>query len=131
MAEILLVEDNSAIRFAYRILLENSGHTVTEAVDGNDAIAKLETRRFDMVITDLWMPGADGFTVIAQTKRGHPDTLVLAMTGVLIGPAANDPAVRAKNAGADAVIEKPMLGEGMLTSVNALIDRAKLIRPEP
>jgi hypothetical protein len=50
---------------------------------------------------------------------------VLAVTGGVLGTAAQDPARRATRAGADAVIEKPMLGEGMLSAVNALIGDAE------
>lgn len=123
MAEILVVEDNSAVRTAYRLLLKNAGYTVTEAVDGHDAIGKLGQGRFDVVVTDLWMPGADGFAVIAAAKKVQPPPLVLAVTGGALGAATNDPAVRATAAGADAVIEKPMLGEGMLSAVAALLGR--------
>jgi len=125
MAEILVVEDNSAVRLAYRLLLKTAGHSVTEAVNGDDAIAKLEQAPFDLVITDLWMPGTDGFQVIAEAKRHRPETPVLAVTGGVLGTAAQDPARRATRAGADAVIEKPMLGEGMLSAVNALIGDAE------
>ena len=124
MAEILVVEDNSAVRMAYRLLLKNAGHSVTEAVDGHDAIAKLGQGRFDVVVTDLWMPGADGFAVIAAAKRVSPPPLVLAVTGGALGTATNDPAVRASAAGADTVIEKPMLGDGMLSAVADLLGRA-------
>ena len=124
MAEILVVEDNSAVRMAYRLLLKAAGHGVTEAADGDEAIAKLGVGTFDLVITDLWMPGTDGFQVIAEAKRRSPQTPVLAVTGGAVGGASSrDPARRATEAGADAVIEKPMLGEGMLSAVNALIGR--------
>jgi CheY-like chemotaxis protein len=121
MAEILVVEDNSAVRMAYRLLLKTAGHSVTEAASGDDAIAKLARTSFDLIITDLWMPGIDGFQVIAEAKRQRPGTPVLAVTGGVLGTAPQDPARRATSAGADAVIEKPMLGEGMLSAVNALI----------
>ncbi len=121
MAEILVVEDNSAVRMAYRLLLKAAGHSVTEAANGDDAIAKLARGPFDLIITDLWMPGTDGFQVIAEAKRQYPSTPVLAVTGGAMGTTPQNPARRASAAGADAVIEKPMLGEGMLSMVNTLI----------
>jgi len=81
MAEILVVEDNAAVRMAYRLLLKAAGHGVSEAADGDEAIAKLGVGVFDLVITDLWMPGIDGFQVIAEAKRRSPQTPVLAVTG--------------------------------------------------
>lgn len=130
MAGILVVEDNSAVRMAYRLLLRNAGHVVTEAVDGLDAIAKLGRDRFDLIVTDLWMPGADGFAVIAEAKRVAPDTLVLAVTGGALSSNGTDPARRATAAGADAVIEKPMLGDGLLSAVADLLDGANATQPE-
>ncbi len=131
MADILVVEDNSAVRMAYRLLLKTAGHCVTEAVNGDDAIAKLERGPFDLIITDLWMPGTDGFQVIAEAKRQCPGTPVLAVTGGALGGMPQDPARRATVAGADAVIEKPMLGEGLLSAVNALIGGAAGRRVSP
>ena len=121
MADILVAEDNSAVRMAYRLLLKAVGHTVTEAVDGVDAIAKLGAGRFDLIVTDLWMPGVDGFGVIAEAKRRYPATPVLALTGGAIGTTAQDPAERARAAGADLVIEKPMLGDGLLAPIKQLL----------
>ncbi len=121
MADILVAEDNSAVRMAYRLLLKNVGHTVTEAVDGSDAVAKLTTGRFDLVVTDLWMPGIDGFGVIAEAKRLHPATPVLALTGGALSTGGQDPGERARAAGADLVIEKPMLGDGLLDPINRLL----------
>ena len=123
MAEILVVDDDPAIRLAYRALLANAGHAVSEAGNGQDAIARLGGRRFDLVITDLWMPGVDGFTVIATAKSLQPKAAVLAFSGGMLGHGTDDPATRAKAAGADAVIEKPMLGDGMLSTVNSLLAR--------
>lgn len=121
MAEILVAEDNSAVRMAYRLLLKNVGHTVTEAVDGSDAVAKLTTGRFDLIVTDLWMPGIDGFGVIAEAKRLYPATPVLALTGGALSTGGPDPGERARAAGADLVIEKPMLGDGLLDPINRLL----------
>lgn len=124
MADILVAEDNSAVRMAYRLLLKNAGHAVTEAVDGLDAIAKIGTARFDLIVTDLWMPGADGYAVIREAKRVAPDTRVLAVTGGAVTGTETDPAGRASAAGADAVIEKPMLGDGLLEAVAAVLGAA-------
>ena len=124
MAEILVAEDNSAVRMAYRMLLKNVGHSVTEAADGTEAIAKLAAGRFDLIITDLWMPGVDGFGVIAEAKRLHPATPVLALTGGALSTGAQDPAERARAAGADLAIEKPMLGDGLLAPINDLLRAA-------
>ncbi len=126
MVNILVVDDNSAVRMAYRLLLKNVGHTVTEAADGADAIAKLEAGGFDLVITDLWMPGIDGFGVIAESKRRYPETPVLALTGGAVGTTAKDPIKRARAAGADLVIEKPMLGEALLSPINSLLAKTVL-----
>ena len=121
MAEILVVDDNSAVRMAYRMLLTTAGHTVTEADGGAAAIAVLAQRGFDLVVTDLWMPEVDGFAVIAEVRRCRPELRVLAITGTVLGTGADDPTERARRLGANAVIEKPMLGEGLLETVAAML----------
>ena len=125
MADILVAEDNSAVRLAYRLLLKSVGHVVTEAVDGTDAVRKLEAGRFDLVVTDHWMPGVDGFGVIAAAKRLHPETPVLALTGGAVAIGGQDPAERARAAGADVAMEKPMLGDGLIEPINRLLAAGK------
>jgi two-component system chemotaxis response regulator CheY len=68
-ASILTVDDSASMRMAIRIALSGAGYSVTEAGDGADGLAKLQSGRFDMVVTDLNMPRMDGLTMIRELRR--------------------------------------------------------------
>jgi two-component system, chemotaxis family, chemotaxis protein CheY len=68
-AKILVVDDNAAIRQVFEIVLGRAGYDVTEAVDGVDALEKLEAGCFDLVITDLALPRVSGLQVIRWIKQ--------------------------------------------------------------
>jgi len=75
-AEILLVEDKDSLRQMLRLTLQNAGHTVDEARDGAEARRRLNDSRYNLVLTDLKMPGGDGFEVLSYLKE-HPEILVV------------------------------------------------------
>src|SRR6187455_123067 len=69
MEPLLLVEDKNELRAMLRKALERNGHSVDEATDGSAAIQKLRNRRYQMVLTDLKMPGASGLDVLRESKQ--------------------------------------------------------------
>lgn len=64
-----------------RELLEYAGHTVVTATDGFKALAAVETGNFDLVITDIIMPGKEGIEMIMELRRRHPLLKIIAMSG--------------------------------------------------
>ncbi|HXU60993.1 MAG TPA: response regulator, partial [Polyangia bacterium] len=82
--EVLVADDDAGVRAVLRSLLSRDGHTVTEAEDGQFAIEVLGERQsktpFDLVITDLRMPRADGFEVLARARERQPRTPVVILT---------------------------------------------------
>lgn len=66
---ILLVEDEALIRLATAEMLESLGHTVTEASNGDDAISALKKEKFDVLITDLSLPGIHGSVLVAEALK--------------------------------------------------------------
>jgi two-component system chemotaxis response regulator CheY len=69
---VLVVDDSSTVRKFVSVSLEMQGFSVTSACDGMDALEKLPTRQFDLVITDLNMPNMDGFEFI-RALRDNPE----------------------------------------------------------
>ncbi|MEA2102810.1 MAG: response regulator, partial [Thermodesulfobacteriota bacterium] len=69
--KIMSVDDSSSMRQIVCFTLKGAGYDVIEAVDGNDALAKLKNNTVDMVITDLYMPNKTGIELI-QTMRLDP-----------------------------------------------------------
>jgi two-component system, chemotaxis family, chemotaxis protein CheY len=69
MATILVVDDSKTIRTSLRRPLELAGHEVIEAEDGRDGLAKLETAKVDMILSDINMPEMDGLTMCKHIKE--------------------------------------------------------------
>jgi chemotaxis protein histidine kinase CheA len=68
-ARILVVEDSVGVRELERVILESAGYEVVTAVDGLDGIARLRTEPADLVLSDVEMPGMDGFTLTRTIRR--------------------------------------------------------------
>jgi CheY-like chemotaxis protein len=81
MASILVAEDDQAVRDFVSRALAYYGHSVTSVPDGSAALAALSERRFDLMLTDIVMPGLDGVALAAQASKQDPAMPVLMMTG--------------------------------------------------
>jgi two-component system cell cycle response regulator CpdR len=83
MARILLVDDEETVRSSLKRGLEIDGHAITTAVDGSDALDRLNEANgaFDLVLTDIRMPIMDGIALALAVKRDYPDLPILLMTG--------------------------------------------------
>jgi DNA-binding NtrC family response regulator len=84
LLEILLVDDDPNILSALSSSLVDSSHHVTSALGGQKALDALHQKAFDLVITDLNMPGVDGISVLRTAKGIDSNTKVIIMTGSLI-----------------------------------------------
>ncbi|MFZ2650391.1 MAG: response regulator [Burkholderiaceae bacterium] len=71
MHSILAVDDSASMRQMVSFTLKNAGYTVVEAVDGQDALEKANSRDFDLVLTDQNMPRMDGIS-LTKKLRDHP-----------------------------------------------------------
>lgn len=80
-ASVLIVDDEALIRRILSKTLKREGYSVTEAVDGLDALEKMKDVRFDFVISDIKMPNMDGLKLLKEIRSQYPDTYVLLITG--------------------------------------------------
>lgn len=110
---ILLVDDEMAIRSTYSLLLGENGYSVVTADCKENALAAFGSQAFDLVITDLVMSGGDGFSLIEEIKDTSPQTPVIAFTGKL----STSVGEYVRLVGADAVIEKSCTNELFIDSV--------------
>ena len=69
-SKILIVDDNEEIRNVLRILLQSEGYEVIEAIDGNEAISKIDSS-FDLCILDVMMPGMSGYQVCEEIRKDY------------------------------------------------------------
>lgn len=114
---VLLVEDALDQALLVRAMLGGGLYDVTHAQDGMHAVEIFQTGGFDVVITDLNLPGMDGFDVTRELKRRRPDIPVLAVTGYT-SPGYTDSAYRA---GVDAILRKPPDQKELLAQLRELL----------
>lgn len=100
---ILLIDDEAIALGNLSHVLQREGYQVTACKDGQSGLAALAATDFDLVLTDLKMPGVDGMDVLRAVREGHPDLPVIVITG----HATLDSAVAAMKAGAYHYIAKP------------------------
>jgi CheY-like chemotaxis protein len=81
MAHILVIEDDSAARRLLTQLLEDAGHTVSCAVDGEHGLTAYRAQPADLVITDIFMPNKEGLETARELKAEFPSVKIIAVTG--------------------------------------------------
>src|SRR5262249_9221092 len=113
---ILVIEDEAPIAdFIIRGLREE-GFTVEHAANGEDAWPALQTRSWDVVLLDWWLPGPDGLALLRRYRQGGGETPVLFLTA---RDAVSD-RVRGLDSGADDYLCKPFAFSELLARVRAL-----------
>lgn len=119
---VLVVEDDDALRSAAARILESAGYQVSQARDGNEALARLSDpgRPFALIVTDVVMPGCSGYAVKAHARKHMPDAAVVLTSGYLDGRAGPD-------AGEDGApfLWKPYTPSGLLRAVHRALTRAR------
>lgn len=81
MARILLAEDDHSLRGFLTRALERGGHEVVDCENGDDAIDALQFGPYDLLLTDIVMPGADGIEVARVAAQRQPDIRIMFITG--------------------------------------------------
>lgn len=115
---ILVVDDDDAVRDSLQDLFTSLDYEVATAKNGTDALDQLARRRADVVLTDIYMEGTDGFELISALRKKHRETLVAAMSG---GHSGYDPLTFARRLGADAVIDKPFRTPQLVETLDRLM----------
>ncbi len=116
MGKILLCDDEESLCRSLGRILRSGGHEVVSA-DGPQGAAHIREDRFDLIITDIRMPGVDGFQIIATARQYAPQTPVIAMSGNAEIPDA----VKAMHAGARDFLIKPFDTKALEEAVAAVL----------
>ena len=123
-ARILIVDDERSLREFLEIFLRKEGYTVTTAAGGQPAVDFVAGgREFDLVLTDLMMPGVDGLSVLDAVKDSFPDTQVLMMTAY----ATADTAIEAMKKGAFDYIQKPFKVDEIQVIIEKALGQRRLV----
>ncbi len=117
MTDILVVEDRDSLRRMLATALASEGHEVVAVATGEEAVAKLG-EGFDLVLTDLKLPGIDGLEVLRASRRQAPPPPVIVLTGY--GTVAT--AVEAMKLGALDFLEKPVDIEELFRRVTSVVE---------
>jgi CheY-like chemotaxis protein len=104
---VLVADDSAANRLTLKLELIDRGFAVEEAADGSHAIGKLGSRKYAAVVTDVWMPGADGIQVVQAIRKVDADIPVFVITGGGPGLSIASAAALAQVWGARKVYVKP------------------------
>ncbi|MFY2557043.1 sigma-54-dependent transcriptional regulator [Corallococcus terminator] len=118
---VLLVDDDPAVAKVLGALLSQAGLTTHAARDGKEALAMLERKPVDVVVSDVRMPGMDGMQLLTEVARGWPDVPVILLTAHGTVPLA----VEAMKAGAADFVLKPFDREEILFTIRKALLRAQ------
>src|SRR5260370_16282992 len=82
VARVLLADDDDAVRNMLQVTLERDGFEVVAVASVSEALSRIATESFDVLLSDLHMPQAgDGFTVVSAMRHTHPDAVPLVFSG--------------------------------------------------
>ncbi len=116
---ILIIDDEKAVRDLLSDILAAEGHRTETAADGDEGLRLFSSRGFDMVFTDLGMPGMSGWQVAEQIKKIDSDTPVVLITGWETDPAHRDH----KNGVVDQVVQKPFQINHVMRTLDTVVKR--------
>ena len=119
---LLLVDDEAPLREAIAERLGDHGFVVEQAASGEDALARLSEFAFDVIITDLRLPGVDGRAVLDAALERYPDIIAIIITG--FGTVKD--AVNAIKQGAADFVTKPFQFDALLHVLNSALEQRRL-----
>jgi len=121
---LLLVEDDDAIAVALRLHLEDAGYHLHREANGQHAMAAIDRKRWDLVLLDLMLPGADGWEVCRHLRARHADVPVI----MLSARSAEAHRVLGLELGADDYVAKPFSMLELVARIRALLRRMEQMR---
>ena len=119
---ILIIDDEAAIRESLETLLDLEGYTVRSAENGQEGLARIAERPFDLVLLDFALPDVNGIELLHEIRERDPQLSVIMITA--FGTVEN--AVKAMQGGAVNFIQKPWDNEKLLADVRAVVARRRV-----
>ncbi len=117
--EILLVDDERSVRHAFKVVLEEAGYIVREAISGVDAVRAVSESTPDLVLLDVMMPGLDGRMVCGQIRKIRPSLPIVFLTAL----DHTEHELAGFEAGADDYISKSVPKEVLLARILSVLRR--------
>ena len=122
--KLLIVDDDQDMLAVLEELFLQEGYHVETCPNGKEAISRCQAATFDIVVTDIIMPGASGLDVLQEVKKIRPETLVILITGF----ASLETAIKAIREGAYDYITKPFKVEQLKIAVRNAAEKVSLSR---
>jgi CheY-like chemotaxis protein len=116
VASILIVDDDETDRVGLAAILQQAGHTVLTAADGDEALETFLAQRIHLIVTDMVMPGRDGLGLISALREVDPRAEIIAISGKSRGQLE-----ASKVFGARKVLEKPIERQDLLAAVEEVV----------
>ncbi len=123
-AHILVVDDEGAIRYSISKTLQRLGYQVHTAETGEEALEMMQRQEYDVVLTDIRMPGLTGVELLARIKEEAPDAVVILLTGY----ASLETAIESLRLGAHDYLVKPSSSQDIRNSVAEGLERARNLK---
>ena len=124
MPRILLIDDDAAVRESMSRTLKSAGYTVQSAASGEEGLAVARQGSFDVILSDMRMPGMSGLDVLRKLRDARVDSVFIIMTGF----GTVDTAVEAMKLGAVDFVQKPFFRDELLMRVHGAAERRQLAR---
>jgi DNA-binding NtrC family response regulator len=123
MADILIIDDEKAIRKTLSEILSFEGYKIDEASDGEEGLKKFRERNYDVVLCDIKMPKIDGIEFLQKASESNPDVPVI----MISGHGNIETAVEAVKTGAYDYISKPPDLNRLLITIRNAMDKSNLV----
>jgi DNA-binding NtrC family response regulator len=121
--KILVVDDDPSLRRVLQVQLEQDGYDVAVAASAQQTLSVLQLRHFDLVITDLKMPGMSGLELLRHVRLQYPQTIIIMLTAF----GTVDTAVESMKAGAYDYLTKPVHSDEMSLVVHRALEHLRLV----
>jgi signal transduction histidine kinase len=120
--KILVVDDEASVLLTMTSILRQEGYDVDGVADGASALKAIRERYYDLVLTDLNMPGVDGLAVLAEVRKRSPRTVTVVITGY----GSTESAIEAVQLGAYEYLQKPTEVADLKLAVKRSLERKRL-----
>ena len=127
MSNILVIDDDPAVRLTIKLVLEREGHDVALAADGRAGMTAIKSGDVDLVIVDIFMPGMDGIETIREVRKHQPGLPAIVISGTSLGGPglqAPDFLAMAVKLGAVRSLQKPFKPRDIITAVEQCLGEA-------
>lgn len=122
-AKILVIDDEQIVHESCNRILTEEGYEVKSALTGQEGFKKIEEEPFDLVITDLKMPGISGMEALKQIKKDNPNIGIIMVTGY----STAETAVEAMKLGAFDYLPKPFTPDELISVINKAVEKKRVL----